>query len=402
MIQRASFRCFKALEALDVDLSPFTLLVGKNGSGKTSVLQGIQRVLRIGFQASARDRAHDALRARLSALFDEDDIRRLFTMPTDAPLSLSVTERDGRTLRMTAALMQAGERHRLPEKALCDVHVDCADGSSIVISTPSTPGTGEAPFPLSPGAPLVDHDVFGSGAAAYLRFDAVRMVQPSFTTSSMPRLEQDGTGLSSVLSYLAGAEPDILAAITRDLRAVVPQVRSIRVFPTTITRRREERIVIGDQAVNRPVQEEVPGHRFALDMGPDRIIPADLLSEGTVLALGLLVALRHPSLPKLVLADDIDKALHPDAQADLVRCLRTIQQERPDLQIVCTTHSPYLLDHVALDEVRVMALDDAGHAVCRKLSDHPESARFRDMLRTGEFWASVGEDWVKEPRARGT
>jgi predicted ATPase len=140
------------------------------------------------------------------------------------------------------------------------------------------------------------------------------------------------------------------------------------------------------------------GHRFALDMGEGRLVPADMLSEGTVLALGLLTALRHPQCPRLILMDDIDGALHSSAQAELVRCLRKIQKDRPDVQIVCTSHSADLLDHVELEEVRVMVLDADGYARCGRLSDHPQSAQWRKMLRTGEFWASVGEDWLLEAR----
>ena len=79
-----------------------------------------------------------------------------------------------------------------------------------------------------------------------------------------------------------------------------------------------------------------------------------------------------------------------------MRCLRTLLTSRPEVQVVCTSHSPDLLDQVALEEVRVMALDKDGYARCRRLSDHPESERWRKMLRTGEFWASVGEDWLLE------
>jgi predicted ATPase len=129
------------------------------------------------------------------------------------------------------------------------------------------------------------------------------------------------------------------------------------------------------------------------------VIEADLLSEGTVLALGLLTALRHPNCPRLVLLDDIDGALHSAAQAELVRSIRSILAARPDVQVVCSSHSPDLLDNVSLEEIRVMALDRDGYAKCGRLADHPESERWRNMLRTGEFWSSVGDEWLLEGRA---
>ena len=47
MLTRASFQNYKALKAVDVDLRPFTVIVGKNGSGKTSVLQGIHKITQV-------------------------------------------------------------------------------------------------------------------------------------------------------------------------------------------------------------------------------------------------------------------------------------------------------------------------------------------------------------------
>jgi predicted ATP-dependent endonuclease of OLD family len=42
LIEQVSFRNFMALREVDVDLEPFTVLVGPNASGKTSILSGIQ------------------------------------------------------------------------------------------------------------------------------------------------------------------------------------------------------------------------------------------------------------------------------------------------------------------------------------------------------------------------
>ena len=41
MIERASFRFFKSLRDVDFDLDRLTVIVGPNGSGKTSILEGL-------------------------------------------------------------------------------------------------------------------------------------------------------------------------------------------------------------------------------------------------------------------------------------------------------------------------------------------------------------------------
>jgi len=46
-------------------------------------------------------------------------------------------------------------------------------------------------------------------------------------------------------------------------------------------------------------------------------------------------------------------------------------REFPELQIIATTHSPYLLDQLRPEEVRLLALDEAGRSVCGSLTAHP-------------------------------
>ena len=123
-------------------------------------------------------------------------------------------------------------------------------------------------------------------------------------------------------------------------------------------------------------------------------VPAKHASEGTLLALGLLTAVHAHELPNLVLIDDIDHGLHLSAQYTLIKALRGVMAARPELQIVCTSHAPVLLDSFEVDEVRVMALDKDGATRVRPLAEAPGLDRLRRGLGTGELWASLGEDWV--------
>jgi hypothetical protein len=71
-------------------------------------------------------------------------------------------------------------------------------------------------------------------------------------------------------------------------------------------------------------------------------------------------------------------------------------EEYSDLQILATSHSPYLLDHLEADEVWLTNLDENGCTVARRLSDHPEHDEWSDEMSPGEFWSYVGESWVTE------
>jgi predicted ATPase len=125
-------------------------------------------------------------------------------------------------------------------------------------------------------------------------------------------------------------------------------------------------------------------------------LPAHAASEGTLIVLGILCAMFSPSHPNLILLDDIDRALHPKAQHDLVAGIRTALAAAPNLQIVATTHSPYLVDALQPEEVVVLARRQDGAVAAKRLSEHPK-ARMLDVLTTGEFWTAEGEDWVAQP-----
>ena len=113
-----------------------------------------------------------------------------------------------------------------------------------------------------------------------------------------------------------------------------------------------------------------------------------------MLALGLLTKLREQTRPKLILLDSVARGLHLAAQADLIHVLRELMTLDPELQIICTTHSPYLLDRFEPAEVRVLALDAERRTHARPLTEHPDFDKWKFGTQTGELWAALGEAWV--------
>ncbi len=122
------------------------------------------------------------------------------------------------------------------------------------------------------------------------------------------------------------------------------------------------------------------------------------MSEGTLLVLGLLAALHASARPSLVLLDDLDRGLHPKAQKELITLLRGLLKTNADLQIVATTHSPYMLDCMETKEVRMTDLGDDGATVCAPLTSHPKFPKWKDEMTPGEMWSLFGEKWLVKQR----
>ena len=80
----------------------------------------------------------------------------------------------------------------------------------------------------------------------------------------------------------------------------------------------------------------------------------------------------------------------------MVQQIRKLLDRFPTLQIVTTTHQPYLTDQFAYDEVYLTERLEDGSALCAPLSRHPDLDRWRDQMAPGEFWSSFGESWIRE------
>jgi hypothetical protein len=119
-----------------------------------------------------------------------------------------------------------------------------------------------------------------------------------------------------------------------------------------------------------------------------------------LLVLGLLAALHAPDRPNLVLLDDLDRGLHHGAQKELMSLLRGLLETNPDLQVIATTHSPYMLDCMGTNEVRMTLLRDDGATVCAALTRHPQFEKWKDEMAPGELWSLFGEKWLAESGGR--
>jgi predicted ATPase len=376
MIQTVSFENFKALRDLTVSLERFTVLVGPNASGKTSVLQGLDSLFFL---------RHDDLH-----YFSKE--RDLYILRSHgAPRDGSVVIRGAGTWagepgQLELSLFESGSYPPTPTWVLKIAHGD----RSFRIHEGEYPGEKDEEEMAARAAltPTVD----------LLRLDATKLAQPSYSAALVPRIAPDGEGLAAVLAELLITRPDDFERIERSLRAVVPSAKRIRLERAPVSRPELQQVTVNGQTTTSRIEREYVGHRIIFDMDGAPHLPAHGASEGTLITLGILTAIMSHRGPHLVLVDDLERAIHPRAIADLVTEMRGLLELFPDLQIVATSHSPYLIDQLAPEEVRLMIADE-GRVKCAGLSDHPQIDRWKEIMRPGEIWSMVGEEWVKERSA---
>ena len=380
MISRARFANFKSLRDVGVDLQRLTLIVGANAAGKTSILQGLHDLLQtvsapretkrtiertIGKPFSVFAGAHHPARIGGSAATRAFELE-CFGSPFECYGIRASIEKDAKQRFLAWRGADAGRRE-LP------------------YGTPNAKDEVDFFTPLS---------VAGLGSVVYLNLDAKTAAQPHYSEEEEARVEWDGYGLPSVLQRLQLLRDGRFDAIEASLRKVVPAVQKLRAVPHRV--RRPERMRVAVDGSNNWIEQvkERTGSRIEIEILGGGWIPGDLLSEGTVMTLALLTVLSDRA-PRTMLLDDLDQSLHPAAQGRLMGELRSLMDAHPGLQLVATAHSPFIVDHAAVEEVRVVRLDDSGATRCQALGEHPKWAKRSGFMKPGEFWSGVGEDWVR-------
>ncbi|MDI3285575.1 ATP-binding protein [Polyangium sp. 15x6] len=353
MITSVRLQNFKAHRDTTVELGRFTVLVGPNGSGKTSVLQALQRTLALQYTA----------------------VQSVFYGPYDPADIVSQRDRDASIIvdisgpRFEINVEFRREPDRVPEKW----------AATLLWSIDGRVEKSENAW--NRYIDLVEAAVSSSiiGTAALYHFDADRIASAAHSASERPSVAADGSNTAEVLAAMKLDQDEIFERIQDALRRVVPNVERIRV----------RRAVVVDEFTGNNVM----GHKIYLDFRGAPSVPAHAASEGTLITLALLTVLHSPNRPRLVLLDDIDQSLHPRAQIELVRQIKRLLDEMPDLQIVATTHSPYILDELDPKDVHVFALKNDGTVAHKRLSDHQEAAS--GVLTSGQIWSlDPEEEWV--------
>ena len=124
-------------------------------------------------------------------------------------------------------------------------------------------------------------------------------------------------------------------------------------------------------------------------------IPAERASAGVRLLLFFLTLVHHPKPLKVVLLEEPENGIHPRRLAEVMDLLRGLTEGRfghHKVQIILTTHSPYLLDSVNLDtdQVLVFQREDDGNRTAVP-TDKERLKEFFDGFLLGEVWFNAEE-----------
>lgn len=354
MIQSVRLKNFKGHRETEIPLGRLTMLVGDNASGKTSVLEALAILSSLG---GPRETWLHGKRAPI------DLMRR--------GVAEGITIETISNRRETCAVTLA-PRHR---------------GNSIshwvgLLNRNGVRTQEESFDPAITPVPIWNDVREVVGKAVLYRLDAEKISESAYSDIPEAAVANDGTDTAVVLAALKLGDDEAFQRIESSLHQLVPSIERIRIRRAT---------------VHRSQGDSVAGHKIYFDFAGAADVPAHGASQGTLILLALLTILHGPNRPQLILLDDLEHALHPRAQIELVKMLKELLalKEFSDLQIIATTHSPYALDALAPEDVHVFASRPDGTVASKRLSQHPEAARTKGSLSAGELWSLDPErKWV--------
>ncbi len=176
------------------------------------------------------------------------------------------------------------------------------------------------------------------------------------------RLSQTGDNLPNVIQYLYEQHPEHLKRIFDTLQRRVPQLEQ---FEPKIMDDGRLLLLLKDAPFDQPIQS-----KFA--------------SDGTLKLLAYLTELYDPNPPGLIGIEEPENFLHPRLLGDLAE---ECNQASERTQLIVTTHSPFFINDLKPEQVRVLSRDDTGYTCIERAIDIKGVAEFMDEGgRLGDLW----------------
>jgi predicted ATPase len=369
MLRHFALRDFKGHRDTQLELGRFTMLVGDNASGKTSVLDAL--VLQASF-------GHDPE----AVLRDNRSVEDLRRRGTKGPISFRTEGVTGGRVRfdLQPGVTLSGMAP-ISWKLRVIMSQDGPERSSEISERIEGLDRHERQ-----STTVWDDAWTVVGSARRYCLSAEQIAVAAYSGEPDVQIAEDGTNTAVVLAAMKlGNNNEAFQRVEDALRQLIPAVERIHIRPATVSR-------------STPLgADEVVGSKLYFDFHGARGVPAHGASHGTLIALAMLAILHGERRSNLLLIDDFDHVLHPRAQMELVRMIKQLLtlDEFKGVQVVASTHSPYVLDELDPSEVQVFALRDDGTVASRRLSDHPEADKTRGMLKAGQLWSLDPErDWI--------
>ncbi len=388
-IESIAVENYRSLKKIELrKLTPLTVLIGQNGSGKSTIFDALSFLSEC-FLFNLRHAWDKRGRARELRTRGQDGAIKFEIKYREEPRTPLITyhlEIDEKDQRPVVVREWIGWKRKSRGRSFH--FLDCVNGKGHAIG-------GEMPDEIDDRAPvklrpdtiavntlgvMSDHprvaalrDFITDWHISYLSIENTRN-QPE--AGPQERLNKDGSNLANVIQHLKERHPERLDKIFFIMRQRVPHLDSVS----------------ADMMADGRLLLQIKDGPF------ERPILARHASAGTLKMLAYLTLLHDPALPKFIVIEEPENFLYPHLMHRLAEEFRGATESS---QILIATHSPFMLDALKPGEVRFLYRDRQGFTKIDPVED------IRDIKDFFEDGALLGNLWTEgyfqqPPLGKGT
>ncbi|MCY3799085.1 MAG: AAA family ATPase [Chloroflexi bacterium] len=398
-----SFRLknFKAIrDSGVVKFTPLTVLIGDNGSGKSSFVEGLQTFQRIvldglddtmnlwrGYENIRHGAAPQSTANRADTRVHQEGVIE-FSLSHRVPIENETKDSQSHSNVLKVACAPDGDEIFIMEERwnVSGQKYMARDSEGYLYDSNGERLGGGITFPialpfefeaeaLQPGKSLISSSratpyiVFSLASWQFVTLNAWTMgePQPIQRTGGMIHLRSDGSNIAEYLSGIREHDEDAFEGILETLQYVLPYMKDLK-----------------------PELTDVLGRQSHLEMSEaDFKVKGWLLSTGTLRILALLALFRHPEPPPVIVIEEIENGLDPRTIHLIVEELRNLVESGRS-QVIVTTHSPYLLDLLPLWSIVLVERSEDKGPVFSRPDDNPALEKWAEKFGPGKLYTMQG------------
>ena len=380
MLRSIQIKNFKAIaDSGRIQLTPLTVFVGHNGTGKSSVLEALEFFHRY---------IHGGVDEAVAPWFDLDHILwqghdRERPQKGDVfyphPLEISLTGKQRQNWRADLRLGRLAEDTESHKARMIAPKFEAFEMNRTGLwrrkfGMPATSQLAGQKEPdeifLHPDQSILKGLPHDADRWMFLSLDPLAIGLPRVRrgTGYETTLNRSGANLSAFLLSFLELDPDGFDTMVDSIRYILPYVADLRAE------------VIRDMVESRSLLRMTEG--FANRAAH---LPGWVLSGGTLRLLTILAALRHPEAPEVLCIEELENGLDPRAIGFLVEEIR-YAIENEGRQIITTTHSPYLLDKLLLSHIVTVDRLPGGPPVFSRPADSENLKAWGEKFAPGSLY----------------
>ena len=391
MITRLRIENFRSHQQTDFTLEPLTVFVGPCASGKSNIFGALALL------QSTTDRPLNECFG--SGIYDFGRVRSLWlkgseSIGMEADVSL-LRDFPGWKARYRVAVTKGGDLYQVTGERLDAEEPEENGGRKITCFDRKWSADDHPPFGrVKVEDPTLLAQSFGLGETALAdeRVCLMRAMHRSISRLGYFRPDPEavhtastveeslwpgyrGENMAACLNYLRLSRPDAFDAVVDRLKGFLPGFEEIE------------------------LHRDSPGRWSFSFRFRDFVetVPAALLSDGTKLSLAYLVISALATPPLILCLEEPENGYHPRRLKDLMDILVTLAYPTDGtepVQVLVSTHSPYLLDFFCDDLekcIRIVEMHDGRTEIAewlaRKAERTPHPTDADDEVPVGDLWA---------------